>query len=294
MGAYELVQRLEKLRKQVNSYGVIGVVSVMLVIPCFVFLAPHVESESTFHLIRNIVILIMPVAIIFIILSGKKRKEFKELYKGTFVNAVLGEFFENPRYEWKNGFSERSVADFGLTRMGNLFSSEDYLQATYQGVHFEQADVKVQYYSSGENSHTTTYFSGRMFVFDFPKFELLPIQVFDERFTYRAKTAERFKMYKIKMESVEFNRYFDVRAAREHDAFYILTPQMMENIMELRRRYGSVLFNFSSGRLFLGIECGMDAFDADMRKPINYAEEKEKMRNDVRVIIDIIDTMNLI
>ncbi|MCM1272055.1 MAG: DUF3137 domain-containing protein [Clostridium sp.] len=290
MGAYELVQKLEKLRKQINLSEGVMVAAFMVVVLC-----PFVlRSGSMYGMMSGIIILFIPVLLVCFFLVGKKRKEFNELYKGTFVNTVLGEFFENPQYNWDSGFTSRSVADFGLTRMGNRFSSEDYLQATYQGVHFEQADVRVQYHTSGKNSHTTTYFSGRMFVFDFPKFDLLPIQVFDESFMYRAATAEGFKMNKVNMESVEFNRCFDVKAAREHDAFYILTPHMMENIMDLKRKYSSVLFNFSSGRLYLGIECGMGAFDADMRRPINYAEEKEKMRRDVKVIIDIIDTINLI
>ncbi|MDE6025543.1 MAG: DUF3137 domain-containing protein [Lachnospiraceae bacterium] len=299
MGAYELVQRLERLRKQINLISVImGGLFVLIAILIFGTgiwgsLTPRKHMFLTWN-INGIVTLAVPVFIVFIFLLSKKRNEFKQLYKGTFVNEVLGEFFENPMYMWDRGFESRRVAGFGLTMMGNMFSSEDYLQAVYKGVRFEQADVNVKYKTSGKNSHTTTYFSGRMFVFEFPKHELLPVQVFDENFRYRAKPIERFKMKKINMESVGFNKCFDVKAARDQDAFYILTPQMMEKIMELKRKYRSVIFNFSSGVLYLGIECGMGAFDSDMRKPINYAEEKDKMRDDVKVIIDIIDTMNLI
>ena len=38
---------------------------------------------------------------------------------------------------------------------------------------------------------------------------------------------------KVKMEDVDFNRMFKIYAENELDAFYILTPNMMEKIKKL-------------------------------------------------------------
>lgn len=281
MGAYELVTRLETLRKKIRTRNAI-------------FIAFFVGGMIFFSFAPFIVMpLLIATAIVGAVIGIKMDREFDELYKTNFVAAMLGDFFENPNYVWDRGFSEEAVRSFGLSQMGNRFSSEDYVSGTYKGVSFEQSDVRIQYHTSGKNSHTTTYFEGRMFVFQFDKFNMLPVQVFSEGFMYRARPVEGFKMNKVELESVEFNRGFDVRAVNEHDAFYVLTPPMMEKIEELRERFGYVAFNFSSNRLFVGFKCGMKAFDADMSRPISYPAERAKIQKDVQVIMDIIDIMNL-
>lgn len=288
MGAYELISRLETLRKEIRTRDNVLMVSFLGIFLAGMFGGPVLRMLAPF-----LFILLFVGAFVYGMLRHNISKEFKELYKQQFVATMLGEFFENPQYIWDKGFTSDAVRSFGLSQMGNRFCSEDYISGTYKGVPFEQSDVKIQYHTSGKNSHTTTYFSGRMFVFHFTGRNVLPVQIFSERFSYRAKPIERFKMHKVNMESVNFNKNFDVKAVNEHDAFYVLTPQMMEKLFNLLSRFGNVALNFTGDTLFLGYNCGMGAFDADMRKPIDYPTEKEKMKRDMQVIMDIIDIMEL-
>lgn len=292
MGIYEVISRLETLRREIRTRNNI-LVAIFLVgfIPFFASL--FLESGLS-QVGPALLFLVLVVIAIAAMLGRKKSKEFKELYKQHFVAALLGEFFENPQYIWDKGFTSDAVRSFGLSQMGNRFYSEDYISGTYKGIPFEQSDVKIQYHtSSGKSSHTTTYFSGRMFVFHFTGRNVLPVQIFSERFSYRAKPIERFKMNKVNLESVEFNKRFDVKAVNEHDAFYVLTPQMMEKLFDLQSRFGNVALNFSGDRLFLGFNCGMGAFDPDKRRPIDYPTERARMQRDMQVIIDIIEIMEL-
>ncbi len=288
MGAYELISRLETLRREIRTQYYILIGSFL-----GVFLAAMFGGVILGMLAPFLFILLFVAVIVFGLRANNKSKEFKQLYKEHFVAAMLGEFFENPKYIWDVGFTSEAVRSFGLSQLGNRFYSEDYIAGTYKGIPFEQSDVKIQYHTSGKNSHTTTYFSGRMFVFHFTGRNVLPVQIFSERFSYRAKPIERFKMRKVNMESVNFNKNFDVKAVNEHDAFYVLTPQMMEKLFNLQSRFGNVALNFTGDTLFLGYNCGMGAFDADMRKPIDYPTEKARMQRDMQVIRDIIDIMEL-
>lgn len=293
MGANELINRLEKLRKELNMYKTVGILTFVVLMLAPMLLGAFGPSASA-QVAGMMPVLFVAMVIFFIIFSSvysKKNKEFKQLYKSNFVETVLGDFFEQPRYVPENGFSETTVRSFGLTQMGNRFHSEDYLSGYYKGVFFEQSDVRVQYHTSGKNSHTTTYFEGRMFVFEFPKQNVLPIQVFSERYMYKGKTG--LKMKKIQLESVDFNKRFDVLAADEHSAFYVLTPQLMEKISLLGYRFGEIALKFENNRLFMGVKCGLGAFDPDMKQPIEYFKEKEKMKQDIQVILDIIDAMEL-
>ncbi|MDE5872942.1 MAG: DUF3137 domain-containing protein [Lachnospiraceae bacterium] len=295
MGTYEIISRLETLRKKIRTQYNVLIVSYLAMFPICIFGGIWGDFFGVFAPVLAFFLFAFLIVMfsLFVIFGNGKSKEFKELYKQYFVAAMLGEFFENPQYIWNKGFTSDAVRSFGLSQMGNRFYSEDYISGTYKGVLFEQSDVKIQYHTSGKHSHTTTYFSGRMFVFHFTGHNVLPVQIFSERFSYRAKPIERYKMHKVNMESVDFNKSFDVKAANEHDAFYVLTPQMMEKLFNLQSRFGNVALNFDGERLFLGYNCGMGAFDADMRKPIDYPTEKAKMQRDMQVIMDIIDIMEL-
>lgn len=288
MGIYEVISRLETLRREIRTRN-----NVFMVVFLVVFILGFFGGPVLGTLFPIVFIMLFVGCIPFAILGNKKSQEFKELYKQQFVATMLGEFFENPQYIWDKGFTSDAVRSFGISQLGNRFYSEDYISGTYKGIPFEQSDVKIQYHTSGKNSHTTTYFSGRMFVFHFTGRNVLPVQIFSEGFSYRAKPIERFKMNKVNMESVDFNKSFDVKAANEHDAFYVLTPQMMEKLFDLLSRFGNVALNFDGDRLFLGYNCGMGAFDADMKRPIDYPTEKARMKKDMQVIMDIIDIMEL-
>ena len=218
-------------------------------------------------------------------------RSFKMIYKQLFVEGPLRQNFQNVVYYWDKGFTSDAVREFGLCSMGNRFYSEDYIRATYNGVNFEMSQVKVQQHTStGKSSHTTTYFDGRMIVIDFPEKMVLSVQIFSDNFAFRARAPHNMKMHKIKMESVGFNKRFDVLSASEHDAFYLLTPQFMERMDKLLARYGNVAIHLSGNRMFIGVkEPNNDAFDAKRAtNKISYPEEMAKVQNDIDDIKRII------
>lgn len=282
MGAYDIVQQLEAMRKKINLYGGFSFGSMILGMIAF--------SMPGLGPLIGVIGVILGIAIS--VKSSGLRKEFNYIYKDTFVNAVLSEIFDNVDYRWEHGFDREFVREFGLCQMGNRFSSEDYLRASYKGVNFEQADVKVWYKSSGKNSHTTIYFKGRMFVFDLPLKKVVSLKVFSDNFMYRSKSTDGFKLRKVQMESSIFNKKFDVLALNEHDAFYVLTPHVMERIENICYTFRNVAMHFHGGRLYVGINIDGNAFDSNMSTQIDYLAEKEKAQRDAQVIIDIIDTLN--
>ena len=225
--------------------------------------------------------------------NARLTKEYKKLYKETFVRAVLSETFDNVEYYWERGFDQQAVRGFALTRLGNIFRSEDYLRARYKGNNFEQADVTIKYKTHGKNSHTTTYFKGRMFAFDVPEKSVVSVQVFSNNYLYRAGTIEKFKMNKVQMESEHFNKEFDVNSMNMMDAFLVLTPQMMERIQKIKYTYGNVGMHFYRNKLYVGINMQGDAFDGSLNRKIDYFTEKQATMRDVQVIKDIIDTLGM-
>ena len=74
------------------------------------------------------------------------------------------------------------------------------------------------------------------------------------------KKEEKFK--KVSMESESFNKRFNVFAQNEHDAFYIITPSLMEKIERLDdNNKGKLLFCFINNKLHIGVYDGKDSFE---------------------------------
>ncbi len=221
-------------------------------------------------------------------------KKFKIQYKKIFVEKQLRDNFKNVIYDWSTGFSENQVASFGLCDIGNRFRSEDYLRAEYEGINFEQSDVTVQdVRSNGRSTYTVTYFKGRMITFDFPEKFVSSVQIFSEQFKHRGRPFGNMRPQKVEMESVQFNKKFDVLALVPHDAFYLLTPHFMEKIEGLSRKYGSIALHIAGNRVFMGFnEPTHNAFDVDnMIKEISYPEQMEAVKKDIDDIKNIIEIL---
>lgn len=291
MGAHETLQRLEALRKKVYFYNVLPGVALVGI---FIFMFINMTQSRGDY---NSMVMPMFLPFIFVVVcvalanqSGKKVKlEYKQLYKDTFVSSMLKSLLDDVSYDWRGGFSEMDVATFGVVKIGNIFKSEDYLSGSYKGVDFRQADVTIKHETgSGDDKKVTTYFSGRMFEFKFTGKSVQNVKVFSSAY----QSWLNLRGEKVDLENVLFNKSFDVFTPEPHDAFYILTPQMMEKITNLYRYYPNIGFRFGDGRLCVAIN-GPDSFDGDYRKKISYPEEYARVKKEVQVIIDIIEMIGL-
>jgi len=254
-------------------------------------------------------IIFIVVGMVYLILSVIPRskaaeQELKMLYKDTFLNGMFNEFFDNARYMGTIGFTQHKVREFELHDIGENFESEDQLSGDYKGVHFEQADVHSwTYYRKREHNQMETYFHGRMFIFDLPVHSIQSVKIFN-KLALNAKNDHRLRgseSNRVEMESVQFNETFSVYSEDAHDAFYILTPPMMERLMQMFERYckindyafHNISFHFKGSKLYFTMECDNKAFDAG-KFPIDYSDEKKKLEADIQVIIDLIEALDLI
>lgn len=304
MGISDSMNELEKLRKTNNVLKVMTFIlpAALVVITVFSNLNSYRTNDSneygyetatkaakTATLIPFLFIVVVAIFLASSHFLKQNKQKFQTIYKETFVVSALSNYFSQVVYHWQSGFSQNQVANFGLSRLGNRYSSEDYLRGEYNGIRFEQSDVKIQYHSSnGKSSSTTTYFKGRMMAFDFPKNQVIGLQIYSKNFMY---SDNRFRLQKVKMESDYFNKHFIVKTVNEHDAYYILTPALMERIQALKEKYRTLIMYFSAGRLCVGIEGCTDTFDPPMMRKLSYPEEKERVRRDVQDIIDVIEIM---
>ena len=318
---YEVVGRMNALRKQSNGLGCGMALLFFVPIPFIFLLAMILPSDdggaSRSLIIAGVFLVYMIIVVIGTTIAGRiqknNQKELKRLYKETFMKGILEEYFEDVDYRWETGISRQQFFDTGIFEEYKISSyhSEDYLSGVYKGISFKQADVEfTRRETTGDHPKDVTVFSGRLFEFDDSFKQVQSVKVVPE---IEVKAANRFQIERqdiVKMENMEFNKVFAVASASPQEAFYVLTPQVMERLMDIHNRYkkselddGSrnnieglyrtIAFHFKQDKLYVVID-HMDSFDSNFLKEIDYPTEKEKIRKHIQVIIDVIEMLKLI
>ena len=298
------MEELEELRKLIKkryitfiSFAVISFI--LLIIISVVF-------DITIAPIINISIgLVSAWMIAMLIATHKLTSEYRKKFKDVFVLQALSNLFTNLYYNPLMGIPYQTIAATNMMRMGDIYHSEDFVSGQYKGIKFAQADVHIQEEHESTDSDgdtTTTYvtiFKGRWMIFEFNKNFKSDVQITQKGFgnskvkRFFGKKEERFK--RVKMESESFNKKFKVYAQSEHEAFYLITPGLMERIERVAQNTkGKMLFCFVNNRLHVGIQNGKDSFEpTSVFKEFNVEKINQDISSDIRLITQFVDELNL-
>ncbi len=284
MISFELLERLRRRARNMSllGFGLIGVGFVFFLLVPFLGFFLFVGGIG-----------------LSIVCDRRFVKPYAAAYKTHLVKGLLSEKIEDLRYEPNSGVRKEVVEATDMMQLGNRYFVNDLIQGTYNGVRFSQSDILIEHHTSnGKHSHTTTYLKGRWLIFDFNKKFHCDLQVRDKRFSYAKKSggwfSDREKTSKLETESVLFNDTFSVYAANDSEAFYILTPHFMEALLQAKvQADGEVLFCFVDQQLHVAVNNKKDSFEPSVWKPIDRESAYRAIRDDLKLITDLVDTLNL-
>ena len=232
-------------------------------------------SMGTYHMMNmmRLILMVIPAGILLFIIKNKEKIfsggmfQFTDVLHDLLIPYCTKDVFgEDANYSKKQGISEQMVASSHLVGSDwNRFYSNNLVEGNYLGLSFVQSDVKLvkrtTYTDSDGRTRTKniTVFQGPWAVIDFKK-----------QFSTNLIVRERSKNFvdkwsdgksNVEMENVAFNEKFVVIAESDHEAFYLLTPQMMEHIMQTERRFmGKIYFCFMDGKIHIAIDNGKNCF----------------------------------
>lgn len=274
-------------KKSIERQTIIGFI--VLAIGVIIFLAMMSSGSQS-------VILGFIIFGVGIVLAGVSASKFKKL-SNSFKDEVLVDMFERllpgTKYLPNQGLNEHQVYQTEFLKRADRFYSEDYISGKVGDVGFISSDVRleerhVQHTKNGTQVYYVPYFIGRVFHFQFNKEFDGYLQVLEAG---SPLSSRRFQ--KVKLESIDFNKKFKTYATEEITAFYILTPDIIESIMNLERRNpGRIGLSFSGDTLYIAINNNKDTFELKMFKPIDQSLVEE-FKQDLLVIEDVITAMKL-
>ena len=123
---------------------------------------------------------------------------------------------------------------------------------------------------NGKKSEIRTIFSGQVMRFSLPnefKWSFGHLQIFEKEFLSNLKgyTAP----YKIQTENEAFNQRFEIFAADEHNAFYLLTPRMLEQIIRFADFANcQIALAFVGMALYVAVDRPHSMFNASVRQSL--------------------------
>ncbi len=281
MNIYKKLEKLEAVRRQVSA----GVCLIGTGVIIF-FISMGIFQSGVWSFIG------LAIGVVGGLLIPGTHERYKVIYKELFVQEPLEKNFDDVFYAWRAGFDLETVNAFDLCKKGNQIESEDYVKAVYNGIGFEMAEVVLKDKYKSQRSGENICFHGRMIVFDYQGKCVDGTRIYSKYF-YRKPADTAFGKNKVEMESSRFNGIFDIYSEDAHDAFYLLTPDFMEVLERLQKKYEGIGLRFYGNKVVAGFCEVNDAFDKNdwIAKEVVYPEEIEKVQgdiDDIKIIIDMV------
>ena len=251
-----------------------------------------VKTDALFAF--SVFIVLVPVLTWLVIRPSRER--YRAAYKYAFVTDALESLFTDVVYKSWEGIPRETIAATQMMCMGTSFHAEDYVRARYRDIPFEQSDVLIQ---TSNGKTVVTLFRGRWMIFDFNKPFRTNFQIVQKGFR-NAKHRRFFGpedslFQKISMESEAFNEEFRVYAQNAHDAFYVITPALMERLRFLVHHCeGRLMFCFAGKRLHIAIDDNRDYFEpGSIFQEIEPQKATWKVRSELSAVTRLISELSL-
>ena len=244
------------------------------------------------NLVMGLVLLV--IALVFGYLSSKSSSTLKKLLSDNIISAVLKEALgDNVEY---NPWGKLTPGCMAFPFDYNKVDGSDHIKAVYNGLNIELGDIELinETEDTDENGNTQknsqTFFKGQWLICDFGK-ELSG----EVRLSANDKKLRRqHKNDSVEMENETFNNRFLVTANNAQEAYYILTPHMMEYILSMADKSGGdVYMSFQrDGKLHVAVKTGRDFFELG-KSNADVEGLRRKFLGELRWFTDMIDTLRV-
>ncbi len=291
---------LDRERKKVDRWVTIIGLSAVLAI----FMESRFINLETKEVMMFIQLGTAIIAIIFISLAGKEyRKKFKEKIISRIVLFVDESLVY--KHDGKVPRSEFTGSNIFQHRC-DVYHGEDYVQGKIGKTQIEFSEIKAQYrQTTGSGSKTNTryvtFFKGIFFIADFNKhFTARTIVLPDFSEKTFGKIGQKLQSLNftrgklIKLENPEFEKEFVVYGDDQVEARYILTPSLMERILNFKKKWNSkVYLSFHNSKVYIAIWLNKNLFETRLFKSIVDYTFIEKNVQYLLLLTGIVNDLNL-
>ena len=255
------------------------------------------DTEGSFLYSVGVIIIVIGGGVLCtgLITLKEYKGHIKEQLSRSVVPQVLSEVFDQVEYDAYRHISPEVIYASGAFPFGfDKASGGDYIKASYRGVGLELCDLMLEEEvretttdSDGNSTSDTSnriVFVGQWLILDFHKELSADLGVYE---------GLRKRYDQIETENAEFNKRYGISCDSVHDAFYILTPNMMEHIMAMDRRAGGKVYLrfLREGKIHVAVNSRRDHFEVGSLNDADLPSLRMKFRGEVRYVTELIDAL---
>ena len=286
---------LDKERKQVDRRVLlIGLIAAVLIVVLGRFRG---NATSYFQILLGV------FALIVISITSKK---YRLNFKNKIVLKIAAFVDENLVYSPEGSVSREEFTKSGIfQKYCNSFTGEDHFKGKLGKTAIEFSEVVARHKTtSGTGSKRkeqyTTIFKGVFFIADFNKnFNGYTLVLPDTAEKMLGKLGQNLQAFSsrgelVKLEDPEFEKEFCVYASDQVEARYILSPSLMQRIVEFKRKWNTkVYLSFRDSKVYIAIKMDKNLFETRLFKSIvdyNFMEENIRF---LILLTGIVEDLNL-
>ena len=304
-------QILSELKKYQNKIKVNSILLLLVAIAIPVgFFSALMDYVNGHNFIISLVIAL--VACIAVGPLSKKNSSLKKAKKNFIgehiIKELIAEKIEIEGYEPSNYINRDTIKKSSIMPGYDRISGSDYISGKYKGIGIVYCDIELEEkrtYRDSDGRRRTTYstvFKGHFFRMDLGNKIDGYVRIVERRNPRKkgffadllgsAADLVGIETNTIELENEAFNNQFEVKTNNDEMAFYILTPQFMENVVradEMADGYTNILFK--EKKVDIAMNNYVDSFE--VKKNI-YSQKaldecRTLMRKDLDILLAIVD-----
>lgn len=274
-----LIQK-EELKKTMMSLSLkMGIVGIVAVVISFLF--------NSYFPIGFVSVVFM---LIYVVVREKHRLIVLDKVKRELIPPLLS--YINPSFKYK-AVEKIKNEEFKISKLFSTFDTykgDDLIVGRVGETRIKFSEVNA--IKEVDDDKNISVFHGLFFIVDFNKDFDGDLFVLPKRFTGRTNSKLK-RLGKHEMDSARFNEEYFILSEDAHLARYILTPVLMENILEFSDRTSiQPIISFRKGVMFLGINTMKNSFSISLNEEINKQQVKDYF-DDINLALQLIDELDL-
>jgi len=210
------------------------------------------------------------------IVVGHARREVAKSYKGLVVHRVVKALGDGLTYRAESSLTEKAFLAMELfADTPTSFTSEDEIGGKKNNVSYSVHEVRA---TRREQKRTVVIFGGLMIRLDFNKnfrgrTSVVPNGEAVATGSLLGKllsAAGRETKAAVRLENPDFERVFDVYSTNDQEARYLLTPKLMELVLEANavRSQGTLRLAFVDNSLYVAVPMTCNYFEASLSQTV--------------------------
>ena len=233
-------------------------------------------------------------------------KKYKFVYKTNVVSSALKEINETFSITPQSGLPEYEFISSELfTTEPDRYKTQDLISGTADKTSFWFAEVHAEYKTETQTKNGTkttwhTIFKGIIFVADFNKnFQVStvvrPKGVADAIGAWFSKNVFSFGNSElVHLENIIFDEIFATYSRNQIEARYILTPAMMERILELNKKSDDTIsLSFINSKMYIAFPLSHNYFEAPIHSSLLVPDLLTDDLSIVQFMQDIVHELDL-